>query len=196
MTLVSSPQTAPTAPGDHRKNSRRFGTGLSQIWTNESPSDDSSTELGSTNFTDPKTFWLHGHDTALAECVYRLISTLIMFMESGLQEIGHSRSHSCSPAPEEAWIEPGKCQISLKSVRIWRHFAHFSDSWGLSQASKKCFFDQNHNSVLIEVYFNNMTLVSSPQTAPKAPTDHRNNSRCFGTAKSQDPGFGSGSDRK
>ena len=116
-------------------------------------------------------------------------------MESGLQEIGHSRSHSCSPAPEEAWIEPGKCQISLKSVRIWRHFAHFSDSWGLSQASKKCFFDQNHNSVLIEVYFNNMTLVSSPQTAPKAPTDHRNNSRCFGTAKSQDPGFGSGSAR-
>ena len=122
MTLVSSPQTAPTAPGDHRKNSRRFGTGLSQIWTNESPS---STELGSTNFTDPNTFWFHGHDTALAECVYRLISTLIMFMESGLQEIGHSRSHSCSPAPEEAWIEPGKCQISLKIGQDLEAFCSF-----------------------------------------------------------------------
>ena len=140
MTLVSSPQTAPTAPRNHRKNSRRFGTRLSQIWTNESPSDDSSTGIGSTNFTDPNTFWLHGHDTALAECVYRLISTLIMFMESGLQEIGHSRSHSCSPAPEEAWIEPGKCQISLKIGQDLEAFCSFFRLMGSVPSIEKMFF--------------------------------------------------------
>ena len=137
MTLVSSPQTAPTAPRDHRKNSRRFGTGLSQIRSNESQS---STELGSTNFTNPKTFCFHEHDTALAECVYRLISTLIMFMESGLQEIGHSRSHSCSQAPEEAWIEPGKCQISLKISQDLEAFCSFFRLMGSVPSIEKMFF--------------------------------------------------------
>ena len=33
-----------------------------------------------------------------------------------MQEIGHPRSHSCSPGPEEALSEPGKCQIYLGQI--------------------------------------------------------------------------------
>ena len=83
-------------------------------------------------------FLLRRHDTALAECSYRLVSTLIMFWGKGMQEIWSPRWHSHSPGPGDGLNEPEKMAKSPD------HFPSYPDqnpgSWNLVVPNRSQFF--------------------------------------------------------